>query len=129
MTFTELFSSMKFSSGAEKLVFEDMFMNYTSDLPVNFYLNQFDLAKKYPSTSYEDWTRFLQHPALSNWKTKQVNLIASTETDKALAGGLRDKESVNLLKARTEIISTDTESKPTIIVVPESLFFKGADDK
>lgn len=124
MTFKELFNSMKFVDSAEKDKFEDMFSFYVGELPENFYLNQFELANKYPGTTYEEWTRFLQHQAFDNWKTKQVNLIASTETDKALAGGLRDKESVNLLKARTEIINTDTEVKPTVIVIPESLFFK-----
>lgn len=127
MTFIELFGSMKFANDAEKDKFETMFSCYVSELPENFYLNQFELASKYTGTSYEEWTKFLQHQAFDSWKTKQVNLIASTETDKALAGGLRDKESVNLLKARTEIINSDTEVKPTIIVMPESLFFKGED--
>lgn len=127
MTFAELFGTMKFVNVVEKSKFNDMFSCYVSELPENFYLNQFELASKYPGTSYEDWTKFLQHQAFDNWKSKQVNLIASTETDKALAGGLKDKESVNLLKARTEIINTDTEVKPTIIVMPESLFFKGED--
>lgn len=127
MTFVELFSSMKFATPAEKTKFEDMFTFYVSELPANFYLNQFELASKYTGTSYEDWTKFLQHQAFDSWKSKQVNLIASTETDKALAGGLRDKESVNLLKARTEIINSDTEVKPTVIVIPESLFFKGGE--
>ena len=128
MTFEELFTSMKFVNDVEKDKFKGMFSFYTSELPENFYLNQFELTSKYIGTTYEDWTKFLQHHAFDSWKSKQVNLIASTETDKALAGGLRDKESVNLLKARTEIINTDTEVKPTIIVMPESLFFKGDDD-
>lgn len=127
MTFEELFNSMKFANDIEKDNFKTMFSCYVSELPENFYLNQFELASKYIGTDYEAWTKFLQHQAFDSWKTKQVNLIASTETDKALAGGLRDKESVNLLKARTEIINTDTEVKPTIIVIPESLFFKGDD--
>lgn len=127
MTFNELFSSMKFVNAPERDKFEKMFSCYVSELPENFYLNQFELTSKYAGTTYEEWTKFLQHQPLESWKTKQVNLIASTETDKALAGGLRDKESVNLLKARTEIINTDTEVKPTIIVIPESLFFKGDD--
>ena len=127
MTFSELFSSMKFIDDAERTKFDNMFSCYVSELPENFYLNQFELASKYGGTNYEDWTKFLQHQAFANWKTKQVNLVASTETDKALAGGLRDKESVNLLKARTEIINTDTDAKPTIIVIPESLYFKGDD--
>lgn len=127
MKFEELFNSMKFEDSSEQLKFESMFNNYTSDLPANFYLNQFDLSNKYPGTNFEDWTRFLQHQPLDSWKSKQVNLIASTETNKALAGGLKDKDSVNLLKARSEIIDSDTEVKPTIIVIPESLFFKKED--
>lgn len=127
MTFEELFNSMKFVNPVEKSKFKDMFSSYVSELPENFYLNQFDLANKYSGTNYEEWTKFLQHQAFANWKAKQVNLVASTETDKALAGGLRDKESVNLLKARTEIINSDTEVKPTIIVLPDTLFYKGED--
>ena len=128
MTFKDLFDSMKFVNALEKDRFKVMFDYYVGELPTNFYLNQFELAAKYAGTTYEDWTRFLQHPAFDSWKSKQVNLIASTETDKALAGGLRDKESVNLLKARTEIINSDTEIKPTVIVMPESLYFKGDDE-
>lgn len=126
MKFEELFNTMQFADTAEKDKYRKMFSDYVSELPANFYLNQFELASKYSGTNYEEWTKFLQHQAFSSWKTKQVNLIANTETDKALAGsgGLRDKESVNLLKARTDIINTDTEAKPTIIVIPESLYFK-----
>ena len=127
MTFEELFGTMKFDNLPEQATFRDMFSYYVGELPENFYLNQFELASKYTGTNYEDWTKFLQHQPFDSWKTKQVNLIASTETNKALAGGLRDKESVNLLKARTEIINSDTEVKPTIIVMPDSLFFKGGD--
>lgn len=127
MLFEDLFKTMKFTSAKEKSLFEEMFDYYVSEIPENFYLNQFELTSKYSGTSYEHWTKFLQHPAFDSWKTKQINLIANIETDKALAGGLRDKESVNLLKARTEIINSDTEVKPTIIVMPESLFFKDGD--
>ena len=129
MTFEELFTTMQFANNTEKLKFKQMYEDYVSDLPDNFYLNQFNLAAKYSNgATYEDWTRFLQHQPLDSWKSKQVNLIASTTTAKALAGRLSDKESVNVLKARNEIINSDTEVKPVVIVVPESLFFKG-DDK
>ena len=127
MKFEDLFSTMKFDDLLERTAFVGMFDNYNSDLPTNFYLNQFELASKYPGTTFENWTKFLQHQPFDSWKSKQVNLIASTETNKALAGNLRDKDSVTLLKARTEIIESDTEVKPTIIVMPESLFFKKED--
>lgn len=127
MKFEDLFSTMKFVDSTERLIFNGMFVSYTSDLPANFYLNQFELSSKYTGTSFEDWTKFLQHQPFDSWKTKQVNLIASTETNKALSGNLRDKDSVTLLKARNEIIDSDTEVKPTIIVMPESLFFKKED--
>ena len=127
MKFEDLFSTMKFDDLLERTAFVGMFDNYNSDLPANFYLNQFELANKYPGTTFENWTKFLQHQPFDSWKSKQVNLIASTETNKALAGNLRDKDSVTLLKARTEIIESDTEVKPTIIVMPESLFFKKED--
>ena len=126
--FEDLFSTFKFKTDKERSHFEDMFNNYLSDLPANFYRNQFDLAAQYPGTTYEEWAMFLQHQAFDSWKSKQISIIASTETDKALAGGLRDKESVNLLKVRQEVLTNENaENKPTIIVMPESLFFKDSD--
>jgi len=128
-TFEDLFSSKKFKDREEQELFEQMFKNYVSDLPANFYENQFKLAEKYPTADYEAWASFLQHPAFDTWKSKQINIIANTETDKALAGGgLKDKESLNLLKARQDVIeNSNSNSKPVIIVMPTDLFFKEED--
>lgn len=128
-TFEDLFNSKKFKNDVEKDTFKEMFNNYISDLPANFYENQFTLASKYPGTDYELWSTFLQHSAFDTWKSKQISIIASTETDKALAGGgLKDKESLNLLKARQDVIeSSNTSTKPVIIVMPTDLFFKEGD--
>lgn len=125
-TFEDLFSTMKFRNPTEEITFKDMFACYFSDIPANFYRNQFDLATQYPGTSFEDWSRFLQHPAFDTWKSKQISIIANTSTDQALAGGgLKDKDSLNLLKARQDVLANEnTDTKPTIIVIPESLFFK-----
>lgn len=129
-SFNELFGSKKFRNEKEQDQFEDMFNNYISDLPANFYENQFTLANKYVGSDYESWAEFLQHPAFDTWKSKQINIIANTETDKALAGsGLRDKESLNLLKARQDVIeSSNVTTKPTIIVMPMDLYFKDEED-
>ena len=128
-SFENLFGTMKFTSKTQEETFKEMFKCYFSDIPANFYRNQFDLATQYPGTSFEDWSSFLQHQAFDNWKSKQISIIASTETDVALAGGgLRDKESLNLLRARQDILATENaDTKPTIIVMPESLFFKEDD--
>ena len=128
-TFTDLFGSYKFKDVTERAMFEQMFEKYSSELPANFYENQFKLAEKYPIADYEAWSNFLQHPAFDTWKSKQINTIANTEMDKALAGsGLKDKESLNLLKARQDVVNKDKkDTKPTIIVMPESLFFKKED--
>jgi hypothetical protein len=125
VTFSELFSTMAFKSDAERRRFEDMFDYYMSDLPTNFYKNQFTLEKDAPGSSYEDWVRFLKHPAFDSWKASQVAVIASTQTDQALAGGdMRDKDALNLLKARQDILREENSGqKPTIIVLPESLFY------
>ena len=125
VSFSELFSTMAFKSDAERRNFEDMFDFYMSDLPKNFYKNQFDLEKDDPGSSYEDWVRFLKHPAFDSWKASQVAVIASTQTDQALAGGdMRDKDALNLLKARQDILKEENSGqKPTIIVIPESLFY------
>ena len=79
MTFEELFSSMKFTNDVEKDKFKSMFSFYVSELPENFYLNQFELASKYTGTDYEAWTRFLQHQAFDSWKTKTEELIEEDE--------------------------------------------------
>lgn len=127
MEFNDLFGSMKFENSAERADFENLFTCYFSDLPTNFYINQFDLESKYLGTSFENWSKFLQYSPFNSWKSKQISIIAGISTDQALAGeGLKDKESLNLLKARTGVLADESvETKPTIIVIPEDLFFKG----
>lgn len=125
MTFSELFGTMTFSDSAERRRFENLYVQYMSDIPTNFYRHQFDLANAYPGTSYEDWVRFLQHQPFAAWKSEQVSVIAHTQTDLALGGGdMRDKDALSLLKARREIIREEnSENKQTILVLPDSLFF------
>ena len=97
--FEELFGTMKFASEFEKKKMKLMFDTYVSDLPANFYRNQFDLAEHVSGTDYVDWVKFLKHPAFDSWKSEQIAIIASIETDKALAGkDVNDKEALNLLK-------------------------------
>ena len=128
-TFEKLFSTMKFTSDSERKKFKIMFEAYMADIPANFYRNQFDLAVQVSGTTYEDWVKFLKHPAFNTWKSEQIAIIATTETDKALAGGdLKDKEAVNLLRVRQDVLNDEKSvEKPTIIVIPESLFFKDED--
>ena len=127
ITFESLFGTMKFVNSSERKKISILFEEYLKDLPDNFYLNQFDLAKKYEGSSYEEWVKILTYPAFDSWKAQQIALIAATSTDKALAGGddLGDKNALNLLKARQEVLRDEKKvEKPTIIVLPESLFFK-----
>ena len=128
-TFEKLFSTMKFTSDSERKKFKIMFEAYMSDIPANFYRKQFDLAVQVSGTTYEDWVKFLKHSAFNIWKSEQIAIIATTETDKALAGGdLKDKEAVNLLRVRQDVLNDEKSvEKPTIIVIPESLFFKDED--
>lgn len=129
MKFDDLFGTMKFANAHERKKMEIMFDAYMSDLPANFYRNQFDLATQVSGTNYTDWVNFLKHPAFDSWKSEQIAIIASTETDKALAGGgIRDKEAVNLLKVRQDILKDEKAvEKPTMVVIPESLFFREDD--
>ena len=127
ITFENLFGTMKFVNSSERKKISILFEEYLKDLPDNFYLNQFDLAKKYEGSSYEEWVKILTYPAFDSWKAQRIALIAATSTDKALAGGddLGDKNALNLLKARQEVLRDEKKvEKPTIIVLPESLFFK-----
>jgi len=129
--FNTLFATMAFTSGAERKRFENLFELYMSDIPDNFYVDQFSLSKKYPGTSFVDWVRVLKHPAFNTWKAEQIAIIATTATDKALAGG--DDTStgaLNLLKMRQDVLNSEKKiEKPTVIVLPESLFFKEEDSK
>ena len=62
-----------------------------------------------------------------DWITpqEQIAIIAETTTDKALAGMDKDASSLNLLKMRQDVLSSEKKTeKPTIIVIPEALFFK-----
>ena len=127
--FNKLFGTMKFKDAIEKANLKTLFEAYMENLPESFYKNQFELAKDLGG-SYEDWVKVLTHPAFDSWKSHQIALIATTSTDKALAGGdLDDKSAVNLLKVRQDVLNQEKKAeKPTIIVIPESLFFKGKED-
>lgn len=125
--FNELFSTMSFASDIEKRKLEILFESYMENIPDNFYKNQFDLAKDYPGSTYEEWVKILKHPAFNSWKSEQITIIATTQTDKALAGGddMASKDALNLLKIRQDVLKDEKKvDKPTIIVLPESLFFK-----
>lgn len=116
---------MDFKNSKERSRFEDLFNLYMSDLPQNFYENQFSLQAKYPETSYEDWVRILKHSTFVTWKQEQIAIIAETSTDKALAGMDKDSSTLNLLKMRQDVLNAEKKvEKPTIIVIPEALFFK-----
>ena len=130
--FDKLFSTMTFKSKFDRMKLEEMFNSYMENIPENFYKNQFDLAKAYPGTDYADWVRILRHPAFDTWKAEQIAIIATTSTDRALAGGedVNEKNALTLLKMRQEVLSNEKKvEKPTVIVIPESLFFKKEDRK
>ena len=124
--FDRLFATYDFTSSKDRKLMESLFNMYMSDIPDNFYENQFSLAKKYSGTSYEDWVRILKHPAFNSWKAEQIAIIATTSTDRALAGQGEDgRDTLNMLKMRQDILSQEKKTeKPTIIVIPEDLFFR-----
>jgi hypothetical protein len=122
---------MDFRNSSERKRFQDLYNTYMSDIPDNFYVDQFSLAKKYPGTLYEDWVRILKHPAFNTWKAEQIAIIATTATDRALAGGEDNSAgALNLLKMRQEVLNSEKKiEKPTIIVIPHSLFFEEGDSE
>lgn len=128
--FDKIFGTMAFTNSSDRKRIKLLFEEYMKNIPDNFYKNQFELAKEYEGSTYEDWVRILKHPAFDSWKSEQIAIIAMTSTDRALAGGseVDDKGALNLLKLRQEVISSEKKvEKPTIIVIPESLFFKKED--
>lgn len=124
--FNKLFATYNFANAKDRKLLESLFEMYMSDIPDNFYENQFSLAKKYPGTQYADWVRILKHPAFGSWKAEQIAIIATTSTDKALAGqGDDGRDTLNLLKMRQDVLNQEKKTeKPTIIVIPEDLFFR-----
>ena len=123
--FDKIFATMDFKNSRERKRFEDLFRMYMEDLPDNFYENQFSLAKKYPETTYDEWVRILRHAAFDTWKQEQIAIIASTATDKALAGEDAGRDTFQLLKVRQDVLDREKKAeKPTIIVLPEELFFR-----
>ena len=124
--FDKLFATYNFANTKDRKLLESLFEMYMSDIPDNFYENQFSLAKKYPGTQYADWVRILKHPAFGSWKAEQIAIIATTSTDKAVAGqGDDGRDTLNLLKMRQDVLNQEKKTeKPTIIVIPEDLFFR-----
>ena len=122
----QLIATYAFANAKDRRLLESLFEMYMSDIPNNFYENQFSLAAKYSGTSYIDWVRILKHPAFNSWKAEQIAIIATTSTDKALAGqGDDGREALNLLKMRQDVLNQEKKAeKPTIIVIPEDLFFR-----
>lgn len=124
--FEDLFGTMAFANDTERKKIKILFENYMDNIPDNFYKNQFELAKEYPGSTYNEWVKILKHPAFDTWKSEQIAIIATTQTDKALAGGdVLDKEALNLLKVRQDVLKEEKKvEKPTIIVIPNDLFFR-----
>lgn len=129
--FNDVFQTMEFKNAIERKTFETLFDLYMSDLPANFYANQFELQKKYAGTKFEQWVKMLEHLPFKNWKDKQVSLIVEANTNKALGGDMDlDREALNVLKLKKDIVEQEGSAElPTIIVIPESLYMKGEDDK
>lgn len=120
-----LFKQFKFKNVADREMLKEMFDCYMADVPTNFYRNHFELQHEYEGTDYENWFRIITYPAFDSWKAEQIAVLASTTTDKALAGGVTDSNTLSVLKMRQEVLNTEKKAeKPTIIVIPESLFFK-----
>ena len=124
--FEDLFGTMAFANDTERKKIKILFLFYIYNIPDNFYKNQFELAKEYPGSTYNEWVKILKHPAFDTWKSEQIAIIATTQTDKALAGGdVLDKEALNLLKVRQDVLKEEKKvEKPTIIVIPNDLFFR-----
>ena len=123
--FDTLFKGMKFKDVYEKDKFETLFNAYMSNIPENFYKNQFELAKEIGG-DFQDWVKILSYDTFRTWKAEQISIIASTKTDQALAGedSLANKEMLPLLKVRQDILKEEKASdKPPMVVLPESLFF------
>jgi hypothetical protein len=126
--FDKIFGTMVFKTPLEKAKLKVLFEAYMENIPDNFYKNQFELAKEIEGSTYEDWVKILTHPAFDTWKAQQIAIIATIATDQALAGGenLDDKNTLNLLKVRQEVLKDEKKTeKPVVIVIPDSLFFKG----
>jgi hypothetical protein len=124
-SFDDLFATYTFKDKKERATFEALYDAYTSEIPANFYKNQFELAREFGG-DYEQWAKLLTHSAFDAWKSEQVALIAKTQTDKALGlASVRDKDALNLLKVRQDVLKDESAGqRPTIIVLPDSLFFK-----
>jgi hypothetical protein len=124
--FEELFQTMEFLDTSQKLKLKILFEEYMKGIPDNFYLNQFELQNKYIGSQYQDWYKLLTHTPFKTFRDKQVSIIVETNTNKALGGQMDlDKDALNLLKMKKDIVQAETGSqKPVIIVIPESLYFK-----
>ncbi|WP_322154490.1 hypothetical protein [Paratractidigestivibacter sp.] len=124
-SFDDLFATYAFKDKTERATFEALYDAYTSEIPANFYKNQFELAREFGG-DYEAWAKLLTHKAFDAWKSEQVALIAKTQTDKALGlASVRDKDALNLLKVRQDVLKDENAGqRPTFVVLPDSLFFK-----
>lgn len=124
--FRKLFSTYKFRNVADRERMNELFDVYMANIPQNFYRNHFELQDEYVDTTYDEWLNIIKHPAFDSWKAEQIAIIAMASTDKALAGGDgSNKDTLALLKMRQDVLNSEKKAeKPTIIVIPESLFYK-----
>lgn len=129
--FDDLFKGMRFKNEMERSKLVMFFNEYMTDIPANFYLDQFELQAKYPGSTYLEWLALLTHEPFNVWKATQINMIAQSKVDKALAGSddITDRETMATLKTRKEILDAAKEvAKDTFVVLPEALWLKGEDD-
>ena len=61
--FEDLFGTMAFANDTERKKIKILFENYMENIPDNFYKNQFELAKEYPGSTYNEWVKILKHHA------------------------------------------------------------------
>ncbi len=88
---------------------------YLSDLEENIMSNQFDLQKKYPGTSVDDWANFLKDKIVYTYIRKHRNAMLAVNAEKNLADPYARNKRDNLSLIRS-LEGDDTENKPIVIL-------------
>lgn len=89
---------------------------YLNDMKSNISKDQFELAEKYPETTADDWTLFLNDRVVNTYITKHKNTLLRSKAERNLADpyAKNKRDNITLLK---QLSDNEDANKQNIIIL------------
>ena len=94
---------------------------FLSDLANNLFKSQFELIKKYPDTTADEWVSFLTDNMVAKYigRHKDVAMISNAEANVADVEGKGKKESIGMIDKINAKIKEESKQNIVIIRLPQ----------